>query len=152
MRNSLAQPILRPVPLVARPATPGAGQPAGTPVPLPAPAEAQLARAQDLAAPAAVALVEHETAPDLVAAVRAFNGPVDGDTTTMSAYDFPVFLRQALEAIARAAQRTKQHTVAAVLDRGLPILCVFPGLEACLDARPELLGHSRDPHVHRWLE
>ena len=92
------------------------------------------------------------TAPDIAAAVRAFVGPDDTNTTTMSAYGFPVFLRHGLEAVARDTDRTMQRTVAAALDLGLPILHRFPGVNECLEARQELLRDSRDPHVHRWLE
>ena len=95
---------------------------------------------------------EYPSAPDIVAAVRAFNWPADTDTTTMSAYDCPIFLRQALEAIARDADRPMQHTVAAALGLGLPILRSFPGVMECLDARQELLRHSCDPHVRLWLD
>ena len=92
------------------------------------------------------------SAPDIVAAVRAFVGPEDTNTTTMSAHDCPVFLRQALEVIARDAGQPMQHTVAAALGLGLPLLLRFPGVTECLDARQELLRHSCDPHVRLWLD
>ena len=92
------------------------------------------------------------TAPDIVATVRAFIRPENADTTMMTARGFPVFLLHALEVITREAERTMQHTVAAVLDRGLPRLHLFPGVTECLKARQELLRNSRDPRVHRWLE
>lgn len=92
------------------------------------------------------------TAPDIVAAVRAFIEPDGANTTTMSAYGFPVFLRHGLEAIARKTDRTMQRTVAAALGLGLPLLHRFPGMNECLEARQELIRNSRDPHVHRWLE
>ena len=57
-----------------------------------------------------------------------------------------------LEALTRDAKRTQQFTVAAMLDRGLRTLSVFPGLKACLDGRQELLNSSCDQNVHLWLE
>ena len=135
MEKSLPQPIIRPVPVVDLPANSGASQTTGTPVSLPAPAEVQLPGCLILAAPVAGGLVKPQTAPDLVAAVRAFIGSTNTDTTTMAAYGFPVFLGQALEAIARDAGRTLQHTVAATLDLGLPFLYCIPGVTECLEGR-----------------
>jgi hypothetical protein len=119
MSKSLAQPILRPVHLVAPPE----------------PSHAS-----------------HPTAPDILAAVRAFDRPEGANTTTMSAYLCPVFLKQALEVIARDAHQTKQHTVAATLDLGLRCLHHFPGVAECLDAQQTLLRESRNAYVRRWLE
>ncbi len=147
MHDSLAHGPVRPVP---QQANSGDSQP--TPVPLVPPVEAAPPAPQDHAVPAGGPPVDHQTAPDLVAAVRAFIGSTNTDTTTMAAYGFPVFLGQALEAIARDAGRTLQHTVAATLDLGLPFLYCIPGVTECLEGRQQLLRDSCDPYTRRWLE
>ena len=96
--------------------------------------------------------IEYPSPPNLVAAVRAYSGPEDTATTSLTAYRFPIFQKQALEAIARDADQPMQLTVAAALGLGLPILLGFPGVTECLDARQELLRNSRDPTVRLWLD
>ncbi len=155
MGNTLAQPILRVVPPLTNqgdsPQTPvpvvpplsGAAPPPPSPPPPPA----------DSAAPAGEPPIEYPPAPDdILTAVRAFYGPADTTTTTMTASRFPVSLGHALEALKHAADGTKQHTVAAMLDRGLRLLHRFPGVTECLEGRQALLLHNRDLNVHAWLE
>ena len=150
MAKSLPQSILG-LSLVTQPAHASADHPPSTPARPPAQDEAQHAGSLIVAAPVAVAVEEHQTPQDPLAEVRAFNAPDDSKTTMMTAYGFPVLLEHAVEALAREAERRKQHTVAALLDRGFRTLWRLPGLKACLEGRQELLKDSRDPHVHRWL-
>ena len=96
--------------------------------------------------------IEYPSPPNLVAAVRAYSGPEDTATTSLTAYRFPICQKQALEAIARDADRPKQHTVAALLHRGLPRLHRLPGVAECREARQELLRGSHDQRVHLLLE
>ena len=84
--------------------------------------------------------------------MRKFAGPSGDDMTMMTAYGCPVFLRQAVEALARDACRGQQHTVAALLDRGLPFLRQIPGLLECLDARQMLLRVSCKQYTRQFLD
>ncbi len=152
MQKRVTQPIVRPVQPVPQQANSGDSQPTPVPVVPPAQVEPTPPASQDHAVPAAEPPYEYPTAPDIVAVVRRFSWPADADTTTMAAPDCPIFLRQALEAIARDADRPMQHTVAAALGFGLPILRSFPGVMDCLDARQELLRDSRDPYIRLWLD
>jgi hypothetical protein len=98
-----------------------------------------------------VEVIEYPTAPDVLPAVRTYE-PGDHPMKTMSAYSFPVFLKQALEVIARDAERPMEHAVGAILALGLPILRRVPGIADCQSAREALLHASRDPYVRLWLE
>ena len=153
MGNSLTH---QSVPIVPPQAASSDSQQRPVPVP-PPPAEAPppplppLPPLEDSAS-AAEPPIEYPTAPDMLAAVRRFSGSVNTDTTTMTDYGFPLFLEQALEAVARDAGRSKQHTVAATLDLGLPFLYCIPGVTECLEARQQLLRESRDRQTRLWLD
>ena len=152
MQNRVTQPIVRPVQPDPQQANSNDFEP--TPVLLvpPAPVEPTPPAPQDHTVPAAEPPCEYPSAPDILAAVRAFRWPADTDTTTMAAPDCPIFLRQALEVLARDADRPMQHTVAAALGLGLPILHSFPGVTDCLEARQQLLRDSCDPYIRLWLD
>ncbi len=152
MGNTIAQPILRVVPPLTNqgesppppvPALSGAVLLPPPPPPLPP---------ENSASPAAEPPYEYPTAPDVVAIVREFAGPSGDDMTMMTAYGVPVFLPQAVEALARDARRSQQHTVAAMLDRGLPFLREIPGLLECLDARQMLLRVSCNQFTRQFLD
>ncbi len=149
MGDTLAQPS---VPIVPQQAQSGDSQP--TPVPLvpPAPVEGPPPALQNHAASPAEPPYEYPTAPDILVAVQRFSGSVNTDTTTMTDYGCPLFLDQALEAVARDAGRSKQHTVAATLDLGLPFLYCVPGVTECLEARQQLLRDGRDRQTRLWLD
>jgi hypothetical protein len=65
---------------------------------------------------------------------------------------FPVFMRQALEALSRDAGHSMEQTVGALLELGMPLLRRFPGVTECQDARQALLLRANDSNVRLWLE